>query len=97
MQPSAPQIARVVETLVAKLVEGGMLALTAPEEAVRSRFVAVLTRNFEEEAEIEREATAEAEKLVRRGAPGVNRQDLDLRKVEQLVRQRIAQARGFVL
>ena len=40
---------------------------------------------------------AEAEKLVRQGAPGVRREDLDLRRVEQLVKQRIAKARGFVL
>ena len=58
---------------------------------------AVLARNFDEEAEIEREAAAEAERLVRKGAPGVRREDLDLRRVEQLVKQRIAQARGFAL
>ena len=39
----------------------------------------------------------EAERLVRRGAPGVRREDLDLRRVEQLVKQRIAQAKGFAL
>lgn len=97
MQPSAAQIARVAEALVKRLVEGGMLTPTAPEETIRTRFAAVLQRNFDEEAEIDREATAEAERLVRRGAPGVRREDLDLRKVEQLVRQRVAQARGFVL
>jgi hypothetical protein len=40
---------------------------------------------------------AEAAQLVRRGAPGVRREDLDLRRVEQLVKQRIAKARGFSL
>ena len=48
-------------------------------------------------AQIEREASAEAERLVRKGAPGVRREDLDLRRVEQLVKQRIAQQRGFAL
>jgi hypothetical protein len=97
MRPSPAQIERVAESLVVRLVKAGLLEADAPEEALRSRFAAILTRNFEEEAEIEREAAAEAERLVRKGAPGVRREDLDLRRVEQLVKQRIAQARGFPL
>lgn len=97
MPPSAPQIQRVAEALVRKLIEAKVLEATAPEDTIRARFAAILTRNFEEEAEIEREAAVEAEKLVRKGAPGVRREDLDLRRVEQLVKQRIAQARNFPL
>jgi len=97
MRPSAAQIQRVAETLVRRLVAADVVELTAPEKDVESRFVALLTKNFDEEAEIEREATAEAEKIVRRGAPGVRREDLDLRRVEQLVKQRIAEKRGFAL
>ncbi len=97
MQPSPAQIERVAEALAKRLVQGGLLEPAVGEEKVRARFAAVLQRNFEEEAEIEREAIAEAEKLIRRGAPGIRREDLDQRKVEQLVRQRIAQTRGFVL
>jgi hypothetical protein len=97
MPPSASQIQRVAEALVRKLLEAKVFEATAPEDTIRTRFATILTRNFEEEAEIEREAAAEAEKLVRKGAPGVRREDLDLRRVEQLVKQRIAQARGFAL
>ena len=97
MRPSAAQIARVAETLVRRLVEADVLTLEVPEERVKERFVAVLTKNFDDEEAIEGEAMAEAEKLIRQGAPGVRREDLDLRKVEQLVKQRIAKARGFVL
>jgi hypothetical protein len=97
MRPSLAQVERVAQSLVARLVKAGLLEPTAPEDAIRARFAAVLTRNFEEEAEIEREAAVEAERLVRKGAPGVRREDLDLRRVEQLVKQRIAQARGFAL
>jgi hypothetical protein len=97
MPPSAAQVQRVAEALVRKLIEAKVLEATAPEDQIRARFTAILTRNFEEEAEIEREAAVEAEKLVRKGAPGVRREDLDLRRVEQLVKQRIAQARGFPL
>ena len=91
------QVQRVAEALVRKLIEAKVLEATATEAQIRARFTAILTRNFEEEAEIEREAAVEAEKLVRKGAPGVRREDLDLRRVEQLVKQRIAQTRGFPL
>jgi len=97
MRPSPAQIERVAEALVRRVLVTQLLELDAPEDKIRARFAAVLARNFDEEAEIEREATAEAEKLVRQGAPGVRREDLDLRRVEQLVKQRLAKARGFSL
>jgi hypothetical protein len=97
MRPSAGEIARVAGALVRRLLEADVLELDAPEERVRARFVALLTKNFDDEDAIERDAMAEAEKLVRQGAPGVRREDLDLRRVEQLVKQRLAKARGFVL
>jgi hypothetical protein len=97
MGPSRAQIERVAETLAKRLIEVRALEPDAPEDAIRARFGGLLTRHFEEEAEIEREARAEAERLVRRGAPGVRREELDLRRVEQLVKQRIAKAKGFPL
>ena len=97
MRPSPGQIARVAESLVRRLVQADLLTLAAPEETVRARFGEVLNRNFQEESAIEHEAEAEAARLVRQGAPGVRREDLDLRRVEQLVKQRIAQARKFPL
>jgi hypothetical protein len=97
MRPSPAQIERVAESLVKRLVAAQLLELDVPEEKIRARFAAVLTRNFDEEAEIEREAAVEAERLVRKGAPGVRREELDQRRVEQLVKQRIAQAKGFAL
>jgi len=97
MRPSAAQIARVAEMLARRLVAADVVELQAPEARVRQRFVAVLSKNFDDEEAIDAEAIAETEKIVRRGAPGVRREDLDLRRVEQLVKQRIAKARGFVL
>ena len=97
MRPSAAQIARVAEMLARRLVEAHLVELQVPEDRVRQRFATLLTKNFDDEEAIENEAVAEAEKIVRRGAPGVRREDLDLRRVEQLVKQRIAKARGFVL
>jgi len=97
MRPSAAQVERVAEALVRRLIGAQVLELTAAEDAVRTRIAALLNKNFDEEAEIEREAMAEAAQLVRRGAPGIRREDLDLRRVEQLVKQRLAKARGFAL
>jgi hypothetical protein len=97
MRPSGAQIARVAEALLRRLVAADVLTLDVPEERVKERFVALLTKNFDDEEAIDREAQAEAEKLIRQGAPGVRREDLDQRRVEQLVKQRIAKARGFVL
>ena len=97
MRPSPAQIQRVAEALVQRLGKAGVFEAAEPEEKIRARFVAILTRNFEEEAEIEREAMVEAERLVRQGAPGVRRDEVDLRRVEQLVKQRIAKAKGFAL
>ena len=87
----------MAETIVKRLLAIGAVELDVPEAAVKTRFAALLARNFDEEATIEREAATEAEKLVRHGAPGVRREDVDLRRVEQLVKQRIAKQRGFVL
>jgi hypothetical protein len=97
MGPSPAQIERVAARLVRQLVEAKVVELTANEQAVAKRFAAVLSKNFNEEAEIEQAAAVEAEKLVRQGAPGIRRDELDLRQVEKLVKQRIAKQRGFVL
>ncbi|HXJ35337.1 MAG TPA: DUF507 family protein [Candidatus Eisenbacteria bacterium] len=97
MRTSPAQIDRVAGILVRRLLEKDVVTLTAPEAAVKARFVELLSKNFDEEAAIEREATVQAEKVVRQGAPGIKREDLDLRRVEQLMKQRIAKERGFVL
>ena len=97
MRPSPGQVERVAESLVRRLVQADVLTLDVPEDKVRARFAEILTRNFNEESEIEHEAEAEAARVVRQGAPGVRREDVDLRRVEQLVKQRIAQARKFPL
>src|SRR5437660_7277746 len=97
MRPSPAQIERVAERLVRRLVQAQLLEPRVAEDTIRARFAAVLARNFDAEAEIERDAVAEAEKLVRKAAPGVRREEIDQRRVEQLVKQRLAKARGFVL
>lgn len=97
MRPSPQLIERFAETLVRRLADAEFAELTAAEAEVKARVVALLAANFDQEAAIEAEARAKAEEVVRRGAPGVRREDLDLRRVEQLMKQRIAKERGFVL
>jgi hypothetical protein len=97
MRPTAAQLERVAEALVKRLVAAQVLELDAPEAAVQKKFASLLSANFTEEAEIEQVAQVEAQKLVRQGAPGVRREDLDLRRVEQLMKQKIAKDRGFAL
>src|SRR5262249_15052681 len=97
MRPSPAQLQRVAELLTKRLVAADVLTLDVPEDKVHACFAALLGRNFDEEAEIEREAAAEAERVVRRGAPGVRREDLDSGGVERLVKQLLAERRGFVL
>ena len=97
MRPTPAQLERVAETLVKRLVAAQVVELDVPEAAVQQKFTTLLSANFAEEAEIENLAQVEAQKLVRQGAPGVRREDLDLRRVEQLMKQKIAKDRGFAL
>jgi hypothetical protein len=97
MRPAAAQLSRVADMLVRRLVEADVVEIQAPADRVKAQFLALLTKNFDEEEAIERDAMAEAEKLVRQGAPGVRREDLDLHGVEQLVKQRLAKGGGLVL
>lgn len=97
MRPSAHLIERFVDTLLERLAKAEFADVTAAEPVLKARIVRILTENFDQEAAIENEARAQAEALVRQGAPGVRRDELDPRRVEQLVKQRIAKERGFVL
>lgn len=97
MRPSSHLIERFADTLVRRLATAEFAELTAPEAEVKARVVRLLTENFEQEAAIEEEARRRAADVVRQGAPGIRRDELDLRRVEQLMKQRIAKERGFVL
>lgn len=97
MRPSPAQLDRVAETLVRRLLSQELIEQPGPETKIKERFAALLEANFAQEAAIEAEARAQAEKLVRQGAPGIRREDLDLRRVEQLMKQKIAKDRGFSL
>ena len=87
----AATVLPVLEALVKRVFLDMSLAMsTYISGGFVSREVASTLRRAAELAE-------EAERLVRRGAPGIRRDELDLRRVQQLVMQRIAKARGFPL
>ncbi len=97
MRPSPGQIERLADRLIRRLAGAEFVTLKAGEDVIRARVIALLNRNFDEEAEIEQVAKAEAEKLMRTGVAGVRRDEIDLRKVELLMKQKIAKDRGFAL
>ena len=97
MRPSPALIDRFAATLAKRLAGAEFVKLLVLEDKLRSRVARLLADNFAQEAALEVEAREQAEKLVRQGAPGMRREDLDLRKVELLVKQRLAKDRGFVL
>lgn len=97
MRPSPALIDRFTSTLVKRLATAEFVELLVPEDKLRAQVARVLNDNFAAEAVLEADARAQAEKLIRQGAPGVPREELDLRKVELLVKQRLAKERGFVL
>ena len=70
MRPSRAQIERLAEALVQHLVEARAVELrVAPAEAAAA-FAAVLTRNFEEEAAIERAVGRRAQRELLAMQPG---------------------------
>jgi hypothetical protein len=97
MRPSPALIDRFAATVAKRLAGAEFVELLVPEDKLRARAARLLGDNFAQEAVLEAEAREQAEKLVRQGAPGMRREDLDLRKVELLVKQRLAKDRGFVL
>jgi|SRR5688500_5093244 hypothetical protein len=97
MRLSPALIDRFTATLAKRFAEAEYADVLVPEDRLRARVAKLVTENFAAEAALEEEARVQAEKLVRQGAPGMRRDELDLRKVELLVKQRLAKERGFVL
>ncbi len=91
MIPTDTQLRRIADDLVGELLKADLLELRGDRDALRERFFAVLRDNFAEEAAVEREADAFAD-THRREMAGMDRN-----KVVDLVKQRLAKERGFVL
>ena len=79
------------ETLTEVLSKKGLVRLRTEKKPVTEKLIAALLENFRQEEELEREAERLTEEHIRK-APGVDRH-----KVLQLIKQRLAEERRFVL
>ncbi len=79
------------ETLVATLSEKDLLRLRTSKQAAIEKVTAALLENFRQEEALEKEAERLAESHLRTA------QGLDRHKVIQLIKQRLAEERRFVL
>jgi hypothetical protein len=91
MIPSEAQLRRLADAVVTGLLKGDHLELVGREQDLRDRFFAVLRDNFAEETKLESDAEAFADSHRREMA------GMDRNKVVDLVKQRLAKERGFVL
>jgi len=79
------------ETLVATLGERDLLRLRTSKQAAIEKVTAALLENFRQEEALEKEAERLAESHLQTA------QGLDRHKVIQLIKQRLAEERRFVL
>ena len=91
MRYSEPLCRHAAETLMEVLSEKGLVRIRAEKKPVVEKLIAAFLENFRQEEELEKEAERLAEEHIRK-APGVDRH-----KVVQLIKQRLAEERRFML
>jgi hypothetical protein len=91
MIPSDKDLRHTAARLVSALVGGQLFEPREGQEALERRVFAVLRGNFDQEAEIDREAKRVLEQIRDRTA------GMDSRTLLAKIRQRLARDRGFVL
>jgi hypothetical protein len=87
----ADQIEKLADLLIQNLLKTGLLVLKGDPLAVRSKVKDIIAKNFAEEQQIEEEA---------RNLVAANKgtmKDIDEHRMFLLVKQKLAQQRGFVL
>jgi hypothetical protein len=83
---------RMAEAIVAALGEKDLVRFRTDKKVVAEKVAAALLENFHQEEALEKEAERLAEEHLRTAAAGVDRH-----KVVQLIKQRLAEKRRFVL
>lgn len=91
MKVRTEQIERLADRLVKSYQTKGLIVLKANEAKVRAKIKDVVARNFQEEEAIEEEARA----MLASHAGQVK--EMDHYKMFQLIKQKLAQKRGFIL
>lgn len=82
---------RAAEIVVATLCEKELVRLRSDKKVVTEKVLAMLLNNFRQEEELEKEAERLAEEHLRTA------QGVDRHRVTQLIKQRLAEERKFVL
>jgi hypothetical protein len=85
------EIEKLAEVLLQDLSGAQLIVLKADKTAVKSTIKDIIAKNFAEEQQIEQEAR----KLLAANKPAGN--DLDEHKMFLLIKQKLAQQKGFVL
>ena len=91
MKIKTEQIERLVDLLVKNYQTKDLLVLKAAETKVRAKTKDIIAKNFSEEEEIEQEAR----KMLASHAGEVR--EMDPYKMFLLMKQKLAQKRGFIL
>lgn len=91
MKVKAEQIDRLVDRLLKGYQTKDLIVLKAKEADIRAKIKEILTRNFHEEEAIEEEAR----EMLASHAGQVK--DMDHYKMFLLIKQKLAQKRGFIL
>lgn len=91
MKIRAEQLGRLADDLLKSLRSKELIFLKAKEDEIRARITAIVARNFEEEAAIEEEAR----KML--ASQTGKMKEVDRHKMFLLIKQKLAQKRGFVL
>jgi hypothetical protein len=94
MKIKPEQIARLVEHLLKCYQAGELLVPKAAETDIRNRIRDIVARNFREEEEIEEEARS---MLASHAGQVKEFKEMDSYKMFLLVKQKIAEKRGFIL
>jgi len=92
MQHSDASYRHLAELLVTALSEKGLIRLRTEKKAVIEKVATAVIDNFRQEQALEKEAERLAEEHLRTAGGGVDRH-----RVVQLIKQRLAEERRFVL
>ena len=92
MRHSDASFRHIAELVVTSLSEKALIRLRTEKKAVIEKVVAAFLDNFRQEETLEKDAERLAEEHLRSAGGGVDRH-----KVVQLIKQRLAEERRFVL
>lgn len=91
MKVKTEQIERLADLIVTSWQTHDLVLMKAPQPTIKARIAAIIAKNFSDEEEIEQEAR----KMLTSHAGEVK--EMDPYKMFLLIKQKLAEKRGFVL